>query len=52
MVGRQFEQCTSTHNCDVRDKSAVHDVYVDPVCSSCLNSLDLYQDNPDLSSLL
>lgn len=29
------------YNCDVWDKSAVHDIDVYPVSSSCLNSLDL-----------
>ena len=30
-----------THNCDVGHKSAIHDVHVDPVCSSLVHCLNL-----------
>ena len=32
---------TSAYNGDVWYKSAVHDIYMDPVCSSSLDCLDL-----------
>ena len=43
------QKLLEAYNCDVWDKSAVHDVHMNPVSSSCLNGLYLKQHRSGLS---